>query len=107
MCSRENDGIYQDWQKPQYPRRGAGAWLLAYYFGFGGKSFNNFSMALSKRSWFFSGLLVGFIVFPALPVQTSFLFDGSYISRTSVPTSIVELVAVAIPPPQPQPPPVP
>src|ERR1700739_4790980 len=73
-------------------------WRPVYFFCGGGKFFSNFAMALSRFFWFFSWLPLGLSVFVAVPVQTSCLLVGSYISRTRLPLLIVELVALPIPP---------
>ena len=60
-------------------------------------------MALFRFFMFFSWLELASMVLVACPVQTSCFVPGSYISKTSVPILIVELVAEPMPPPKPRP----
>src|SRR5215469_3893561 len=68
-----------------------------------GKSFSNFSMALFRFFSFFSWLPLGLMVLVAVPCQTNCLEAGSYMSRTRLPTLIVDCVADPMPPPKPLP----
>ena len=77
--------------------------IPAGYFCLGGKSFNNFCIALFRFFSFFSWFELGSIVLVAVPVQTSCFEVGSYMSTTRLPTLMVDCVADPIPPPKPRP----
>ena len=76
-----------------------GLWMLQIFTAYTAGVFNSFATPLRRFFSRFSGLAFTSSVLLAVPRHTNFFAAGSYISKSTWPMTIVEVVDVLIPPP--------